>query len=63
MVVYFFKNSLGLFRSIDLKLLARAHSGLGNDTDLWTKQPFVLSLTYHLSSSSCCPSCLKIWMQ
>ena len=63
MVVYFFKNSLGLFRAIALKLLARAHSGLGNDTDLWTKQPFVLSLTYHLFSSSCFPSCLKIWMQ
>ena len=63
MIVYFLKNILELYRPIALKLLIRAHSGLGNDTDLWTKQPIVLSLTYHLFSLSCFPSCLKIWMQ
>ena len=62
MSVYFLKNCFGLYRAIALKLLTRAHSGLGNGADLWIKQPIVLSLTYHLFSLSCFLSCLKIWM-
>lgn len=29
-----------------MKLLARPRIGLGYDIDIWTKQPFVLSLVY-----------------
>lgn len=46
MIVYFLKKQLEHDRAIALKLLARPRIRLGYDIDIWTKQPFVLSLVY-----------------